>query len=95
MPARSSPLRCQSQRRVTELIRCGAQISCGQAGDLLNKQTDLVVRSAAIKSDNSEYAAAVELGLRQVKYAELLGMVMADSSASPSRERTAKAPLPP
>jgi len=64
---------------VTELIRCGAQISCGQAGDLLNKQTDLVVRSAAIKSDNSEYAAAVELGLRQVKYAELLGMVMADS----------------
>jgi UDP-N-acetylmuramate--alanine ligase len=64
---------------VQELISRGAKISLSQSGDLLNSQTDLVVRSAAIRSDNPEFARGLDLGLRQVKYAELLGMVMADS----------------
>jgi UDP-N-acetylmuramate--alanine ligase len=59
-----------------ELDRRGARISRGQAGELLAADTDLVVRTAAIKDTNAEYLAACRFGLRVVKYAELLGQVM-------------------
>jgi UDP-N-acetylmuramate--alanine ligase len=64
---------------VLELMGRGATVSRDQTGSLLTPKTDLVVRSAAIKTDNPEFATALKLGLRHVKYAEMLGMVMADA----------------
>jgi UDP-N-acetylmuramate--alanine ligase len=62
-----------------DLIRRGATISRDQLGELLTADVDLVVRSAAVSPGNGEYLAAQSLRLRQAKYSELLGMVMADS----------------
>src|SRR5687768_9338376 len=59
-----------------ELSRRGANISRGQIGGLLDAHVELVVRTAAIQESNTEYQAAKAYGLRQVKYAELLGQVM-------------------
>jgi len=61
-----------------ELVRRGATISREQSGALLSKGMDLVVRTAAIPESNAEYQRAKELGLRQTKYAQLLGQVMAE-----------------
>lgn len=59
-----------------DLIRRGATIVPEQSGKLLANTTDLVVRTAAIPDHNPEYCAAVRMGLRQIKYAQLLGQVM-------------------
>jgi UDP-N-acetylmuramate--alanine ligase len=59
-----------------ELARRGARVSRDQIGELLAPDVDLVVRTAAIAETNREYQAARQLGLRQVKYAEMLGQVM-------------------
>jgi UDP-N-acetylmuramate--alanine ligase len=59
-----------------ELGKRGAKISRDQVGSLLSKDVDLVVRTAAVKDNNDEYQVALKLGLRTVKYAELLGLVM-------------------
>lgn len=61
---------------VLDLIRRGARVSRDQLGELLDDQIDLVVRTAAAAASNPEVLAAQRLGLRQAKYAELLGMVM-------------------
>jgi UDP-N-acetylmuramate--alanine ligase len=62
-----------------DLIKRGARVSRGQLGELLTPDIDLVVRTAAIPAGNGEYLAATRLGLRLIKYAEMLGLVMADS----------------
>jgi UDP-N-acetylmuramate--alanine ligase len=59
-----------------ELAKRGAKISRNQVGEFLDANIDLVVRTAAIPETNTEYIAAKAFGLRQVKYAELLGQVM-------------------
>lgn len=59
-----------------ELTKRGATISRGQIGELLDAGVDLVVRTAAIADANIEYQSARAYGLRQIKYAELLGQVM-------------------
>ena len=59
-----------------ELSKRGATISRGQIGELLDAGVDLVVRTAAVQDQNIEYQSARAYGLRQVKYAELLGQVM-------------------
>ncbi|HUB27842.1 MAG TPA: UDP-N-acetylmuramate--L-alanine ligase, partial [Tepidisphaeraceae bacterium] len=64
---------------VFDLIRRGAKVSRDQLGESLSLQVDLVVRTAAVPTNNLEYAAACKLGLPQVKYSELLGIAMADS----------------
>lgn len=61
-----------------QLMQRGARIVHEQDGQLLSERTDLVVRTAAVKDDNPEFRRAAELGLRTMKYAELLGMVMAE-----------------
>jgi UDP-N-acetylmuramate--alanine ligase len=61
-----------------ELIKRGAKISREQLGQLLTSDTDLVVRTAAVPDNNPELSAARALGLRHIKYAELLGMLMAE-----------------
>ncbi|HLL90258.1 MAG TPA: Mur ligase domain-containing protein, partial [Tepidisphaeraceae bacterium] len=59
-----------------DLAKRGAKVSRDQLGELLSKDVDLVVRTAAVKDDNAEFAAARALGLAHVKYAQLLGQVM-------------------
>jgi UDP-N-acetylmuramate--alanine ligase len=59
-----------------ELMRRGVKISRNQLGELLSAEVDLVVRTAAIPEANPEYLAAKRFGLKTLKYAELLGLVM-------------------
>ncbi len=61
-----------------ELLRKGAKISRDQSGELLDKKVDLVVRTAAVPDKNQEMVAASALGLKTVKYAQMLGMVMGE-----------------
>jgi UDP-N-acetylmuramate--alanine ligase len=59
-----------------DLARRGASISFEQIGELLSPDMDLVVRTAAIPDSNREFQAAKIIGLKQTKYAQLLGQVM-------------------
>src|ERR1700761_9644967 len=61
-----------------ELAARGAKISSEQKGELVSREVDLVVRTAAVKDDNAEYQAAANQGLATVKYAQMLGMVMGE-----------------
>jgi UDP-N-acetylmuramate--alanine ligase len=61
-----------------ELTKRGAKISRNQLGELLSRDVDLVVRSAAVKDDNPELKAAKAYGIKTIKYAEMLGEVMAE-----------------
>jgi UDP-N-acetylmuramate--alanine ligase len=61
-----------------ELQSRGVKISRDQMGQGLDKQVDLVVRTAAVPDSNPEYLAARALGLATIKYAQLLGQVMAE-----------------
>lgn len=61
-----------------QLMQHGAKIAHEQDGALLTPHTDLVVRTAAVKDDNAEYTRATELGLKTMKYAQLLGVVMGE-----------------
>ena len=59
-----------------ELMRRGVKVSRSQLGELLSPGVDLVVRSAAIPEANPEFLAARRLGIKAIKYAEMLGQVM-------------------
>ncbi len=59
-----------------ELVALGARISRDQIGEMLSEQVDLVVRTAAVPDSNAEMLAARAMGLKHIKYAELLGLVM-------------------
>jgi len=60
------------------LTQLGAKISRTQLGELLHREVDLVVRTAAVPDSNPEFLAAKKLGLTTIKYAELLGQVMSE-----------------
>src|SRR5207237_8659648 len=60
------------------LAKRGVRISRDQMGELLSPDIDLIVRSAAVKDDNTEVLAAGFYGVPTIKYAELLGQVMAE-----------------
>ncbi len=60
------------------LVNGGAKISRDQVGELLGSDTDLVVRTAAVPDTNREWTAGRLLGIPGMKYAELLGHVMAE-----------------
>ncbi|HEV2295182.1 MAG TPA: UDP-N-acetylmuramate--L-alanine ligase [Tepidisphaeraceae bacterium] len=61
-----------------DLARRGAKISRSQVGELLSKKVDLVVRTAAVPDTNHEFIASRALGIPSMKYAEMLGQVMAE-----------------
>ncbi len=61
-----------------QLTSLGAKISRDQMGELLSAQTDLVVRTAAVPDTNRELLAAGALKIESIKYADLLGQVMAE-----------------
>jgi UDP-N-acetylmuramate--alanine ligase len=59
-----------------ELTQRGVKVSRDQLGELLSKNVDLVVRTAAVPDTNPEFLAARKLGIETIKYAEMLGQVM-------------------
>ncbi len=61
-----------------ELVRKGAKISREQTGEFIDPKVDLVVRTAAVPDNNIEMLVAGRLGLKTVKYAQMLGMVMGE-----------------
>src|SRR6185437_4077948 len=61
-----------------DLSARGVRISRDQMGELLSRETELVVRTAAIADSNLEFMAAQKYGVETIKYAELLGQVMAE-----------------
>lgn len=61
-----------------DLIRQGMRVSRDQSGELLDREVDLVVRTAAVPDTNTEFIAARALGLQSIKYAAMLGEVMAE-----------------
>ncbi|MFA6618922.1 MAG: UDP-N-acetylmuramate--L-alanine ligase [Candidatus Neomarinimicrobiota bacterium] len=65
---------CKS--KITEhLLDLGAKINIGHSRDNL-KNPDVVVYSSAIKEDNPEYKNAKHLGIKLVRRAEFLGMLL-------------------
>src|SRR5947208_13255562 len=64
--------------QILELAKRGARITRDQLGELLSREIDLVVRTAAVPDTNLEYLAARACGIRTIKYAQLLGEVMAE-----------------
>jgi len=63
---------------LTRLQALGARIAVGHAAAHLPDGAALVVRTLAVPESNPEVARACERGLSVVRYAELLGLVMAD-----------------
>lgn len=61
-----------------KLESAGAAVSIGQRPDNVPERVDLVVASAAIKASNPEIIAARERGCEIIKYADLLGRLMAE-----------------
>src|SRR5437870_13905851 len=50
-----------------ELTQQGAKISRDQIGELLSREVDLVVRTAAVPDGNREYLAARAYGIQTIK----------------------------
>src|SRR5438067_9675609 len=53
-----------------QLAKLGAKVSRDQMGELLTRETDLVVRTAAVPDTNREFLAAKAFGIKSIKYAE-------------------------
>ncbi|MCA8940406.1 MAG: UDP-N-acetylmuramate--L-alanine ligase [Planctomycetes bacterium] len=56
-----------------ELLALGATIRFEQCAENLSKESELFIHSAAIRAGHPEYDRAGELGIRRLKYAEMLG----------------------
>src|SRR3990167_10102015 len=66
----------------TELENLGANITLGQAVDLIPKGVDLIVYSIAIPKYDPEFFKKLQsLGLKLLNYPEILGIVTADKYA--------------
>jgi UDP-N-acetylmuramate--alanine ligase len=62
---------------VEQLRAAGATVAIGQRAENLPNTVDLVVYSAAIKPSNPELTAALSRGIDCVRYAEMVGRLMA------------------
>lgn len=60
-----------------KLVALGARVSVGHRESQLDPNADLVVASAAVPESNPELVAARRRGIPVIKYAELLGELMA------------------
>src|SRR5574341_1259032 len=58
------------------LEKMGAKIYTKQDGSFMTSETDMVVISAAISEDNPELKTARKLGIKVVKYSQILGSLM-------------------
>ena len=66
----------QSSSITTHLSELGANIAIGQSASNITDDIDVVCYTAAIHSDNEEYACAVKRGLPMLSRAQLLGEMM-------------------
>ena len=66
----------QSSAITEHLSAEGATIAIGQCADNITKDIDVVCYTAAVHSDNPEYAACVSLQIPMLSRAELLGQIM-------------------
>ena len=64
-------------KAVEELRSMGAKVFIGHSEENISNQ-DLVVHTAAVKSDNPELIAAARLGIQVVDRATILGWIMQD-----------------
>lgn len=60
------------------LEKMGAKINTKQDGSFMKSETDMVVVSAAIRENNPDLKAARKMGIKIVKYAQILGSLMKD-----------------
>ena len=60
------------------LAAAGAKVMYGQAAANITDDIDLVVYTAAVHTDNPEYAEVVRRGIPMMTRAELLGQIMKD-----------------
>lgn len=58
------------------LVDMGVKISEGHTGEYLTRETDLVVYTAAIHDENTEYKKASVFGLKMIKRAAMLGHIV-------------------
>lgn len=70
----SDRIESEATRRLSE---AGARVQVGQRPDNIPADTELVVASAAVNELNPELMAAKERGVEVVRYADLLGRLMA------------------
>jgi UDP-N-acetylmuramate--alanine ligase len=71
---------CEETPVTAELREAGVGVCIGHAAANVPLDAELVVASAAIGADNAERRAAEARGVRVVKYAEMLGMLMQGSA---------------
>ncbi len=62
----------------THLEHLGVKIDFKQNGQSIDNKTDLIVTSAAIPESNLDLVKARKLGIKIIKYSQLLGMLMKD-----------------
>jgi len=60
----------------SKLEKMGARISTKQDGSFMTSKTDMVVISAAVSEDNPDLKTARKLGIKVVKYSQILGSLM-------------------
>ncbi len=65
---------------VADLVDGGAEVFTGQKGENLPAKCDTVVYSAAINDQNPELLAAIETGCEVIKYSQMLGKLMSQST---------------
>ena len=58
------------------LEKMGASINTKQDGSFMSSETDMVVISAAISEDNPDLKTARKMGIKVVKYSQILGSLM-------------------
>ncbi|MCF6157583.1 MAG: UDP-N-acetylmuramate--L-alanine ligase [wastewater metagenome] len=61
---------------ISTLEKMGARINIKQDGSFMTPKTDMVVISAAISEDNPELKTARQMGIKVVKYSQILGSLM-------------------
>lgn len=66
----------QSSSLISGLEKIGARINTTQDGSFMTPETDMVVISAAISEDNPDLKTARKLGIKVVKYSQILGSMM-------------------
>ena len=62
----------------THLEHLGVKINFEQNGHSIDNKTDLIITSAAIPENNLDLLKARKLGIKVIKYSQLLGMLMKD-----------------
>ena len=74
------------------LEEMGARINTRQDGSFMPLETDMVVISAAISEDNPDLKTARKMGIKVVKYSQILGSLMKENAVLQSVVLTGKQP---